>query len=185
MADISDILGYLDSPEGKAMMAAHDRRTAKYPRVIVTVPEGLVGQFTKEYEFLAAKNSPWVRDCGAASEAALVHRLVAARECALRVSDVQCRALYKEKARLACQKSPLTEVERDRLHELNTVPAEHPISMNLDIVMLIVDHRLDSCGYPVADWLPLHIEHQLAEWRSEVGEAYGTAWVDEALRGES
>jgi hypothetical protein len=178
------ILAYMNSPEGKAAFAAQQAREARFPRITVEVPEGLAGQFTEEFEFLAAKGSPWVQDCGEASEAALVQQMVLARECALRLSPAACQELYAEKGRLAYQgvhQRPLTDEQVDRLHELNVITNNHPISMNLDIVMLVVDPRLDSCGYPAARWLPAYIEGELAAWRSEVDHPYGTPWVDAAL----
>jgi len=181
MSTIDDIIAWMNSPEGKTATAKQEAREARFPKVTVTVPEELVGLFAEEFKFLAAKGSPWVHDCGEGdSERGLIKRLILARECALRLTPEECRALYQEKARIAHLEA-LTDESRDRLYELNVITAEHPISMNIDIVMLIVDPRLDPCGYAVAPWLPGYIEESLERWRTEVAEPYKTPWVDAAL----
>lgn len=174
MSTLDDILAWMKSPEGQKQAA----REARF--VPVPVTEGLVGQFAEEFAFLVSKDSPWVKDCGEASEAALVKRLIRARECALRLTPDACRVMYTEKDPLAHQ-HPLTDEQLDRLHELNVLTEEHPISMNLDVSMLIVDPRLDVCEYSVADWLPGYIEAELVEWREQVDHPYGTPWVDSRL----
>lgn len=185
---IEEILAYARSPEGQAAQAAQAAREASCPAIKVQIPEHLYGQFTEELQVLAAKKSPWVRDIEVLdpynehhyTERALLETLIKGRECSLRLNPAQVRELYDEKHKLGVTR-PLTEEQIFRLHELNVLTDGHPLSVNMDIVMLMCDSRLDTCGYELADWLPRDVEKRLQSWRDDCDRNYGVPWVDSAL----
>lgn len=172
---IDDILAYIRSPRGQedfALRRLRDGRTSPPP---VTVPEDLVGQFTREYEVLAAKGSPWVQDSrGETSEEALIRTLVKARAVALLIGPLYLEA---EKWRLSQKPNP-TEADLTRLHQLRVLSVDHPSTMTLDIQMLVCDPRLDACGYQLAPWLTATVAEGLNKM---AGREYGVPWVDAAL----
>lgn len=180
---VKQCLAWARSPEGKAAHAKQMERERKWPRHEIVVPEAAFGLFVVEYELLLGTDCPWLADSETHvhSERGLLQTLIGARMASQRMNAEEARESFELRRQAAALKT-LTDEDYDTLRREQVRGERHPLTMNLDTLLLMVDPRLDIEGVPpAAAWVADYIQSELAKWgRDCPGHKSGLPWVDAA-----